>query len=158
MFPKMRRFKQQITEEECIELLQKGRRGVLAVNGLNGYPHAFTMDYIYNEKDGKLYFHTAKSGYKIDCLKENEKACFSFRDHGYRREGEWWWCVNSVICYGRIEMPEMTDEMLEHLRELGRKYYPTKESADELAERTKNRVQMLVMTIDHMTGKFVEEE
>ena len=38
MFRKMRRFNQQITDEECIEVLKNTKRGVLSLIGDDGYP------------------------------------------------------------------------------------------------------------------------
>ena len=38
MFRPMRRFKQQISEEDCIEVLTQEPRGVLSFVGDNGYP------------------------------------------------------------------------------------------------------------------------
>lgn len=53
MFRKMRRFKQELTKEECIEILKKEPRGVLSVQGEEGYPYGMPMTHWYNEKDGK---------------------------------------------------------------------------------------------------------
>lgn len=39
MFRQMRRFKQALTSQECIEILKKEPRGVLSVIGENGYPY-----------------------------------------------------------------------------------------------------------------------
>ena len=36
MFRKMRRFKQQITDEECVKVLKEAKRGVLSVIGDDG--------------------------------------------------------------------------------------------------------------------------
>ena len=41
MFRKMRRFQQQISEEECIRVLKEQPRGVLSMLGDDGYPTAF---------------------------------------------------------------------------------------------------------------------
>ena len=60
-FCKMRRFKQELSKEECIEILKKEPRGVLSVFDENGYPYGIPVNQWYNEKDGKLYFHGAKS-------------------------------------------------------------------------------------------------
>ena len=38
-FRKMRRFKQEISAEECVEVLCTAHRGILAFNGENGYPY-----------------------------------------------------------------------------------------------------------------------
>lgn len=69
MFRPMRRFKQQISEKECIEVLTQEPRGVLSFVGDDGYPCGMPMDHWYNKEDGKLYFHGTKEGYKVDSLK-----------------------------------------------------------------------------------------
>ena len=74
MFRELARKKQQLTKDECIELLKKEKRGVLSVIGDNGYPYGMPMNHFYNEADGKIYFHTGKKGHRTDALKENEKV------------------------------------------------------------------------------------
>ena len=43
-FREMRRFKQQLSKEECFEILKSAPRGVIAMNGENGYPYAVTIN------------------------------------------------------------------------------------------------------------------
>jgi nitroimidazol reductase NimA-like FMN-containing flavoprotein (pyridoxamine 5'-phosphate oxidase superfamily) len=47
MFREMRRFKQQIPNEECIEILKSEPRGVLSVLGDEGYPYGVPLDHWY---------------------------------------------------------------------------------------------------------------
>lgn len=68
MFREMRRFKQQISEEECIRILKEQPRGVLSMLGDDGYPYGIPLDYLYME-DGHLYFHCAKEGHKLDAIR-----------------------------------------------------------------------------------------
>ena len=68
MFRKMRRFKQQISVAECIEILKNTKRGVLSLIGDDGYPYGIPIDHWYCEDDGKIYFHGAKEGHKIDAI------------------------------------------------------------------------------------------
>ena len=69
MFRKMCRFKQEMPAVECRELLKTQVRGVLSLLGDDGYPYGLPIDYWYNEADGKLYFHGAKEGHKIDAIR-----------------------------------------------------------------------------------------
>ena len=62
MFRPMRRASRAIPEEAAKHLLQQSRRGVLAVNGDNGYPFAIPVNYYYDQEHDKIYFHGAKSG------------------------------------------------------------------------------------------------
>lgn len=66
MFRPMRRWKQQLSDEDCIAILKNEPRGILSVLGDDGYPYGIPMNHWYCEADGKLYFHGAKTGHKID--------------------------------------------------------------------------------------------
>ncbi|WP_318253583.1 hypothetical protein [Selenomonas sp. AB3002] len=44
MFRKMRRFKQQLPEAECREVLREQKRGVLSMLGDDGYPYGIPMN------------------------------------------------------------------------------------------------------------------
>ena len=88
MFREMRRSKQQISREECIEILKNEARGVLSVLGDDGYPYGFPINQYYCEADGKIYFHGGRIGHRIDAVKRHDKVSFCVYDEGYRREGE----------------------------------------------------------------------
>ena len=59
MFRKMRRSPQALTKEEIVEVLKKETRGVLSVQGDDGYPYGVPINHYYDEETGKLYFHGA---------------------------------------------------------------------------------------------------
>ena len=99
-FRPMRRFKQAASEQECIALLQTAPRGVLSVLGDGGYPYGVPLNFIY--ENGKLYFHCAVEGHKIDALRACEKASFCVLSEATKNPDEWWNCFTSVICFGRI--------------------------------------------------------
>ena len=155
MFRKLRRFKQELTEEECIGILRKEPRGVMAVHGEDGYPYAFPLDFIYME--GKLFFHCAKEGHKLDAIAADPRVSFCVMNEGCRKEGDWALNISSVILFGRIRKIEETEETLRIASQIAEKYYPTKEAAEEEVRKAGSRVQILEMTIDHMTGKLVNE-
>ena len=71
MFRPMRRFKQQLTQEECVEILNTEVRGVLSVLGDDDYPYGIPIDFYYNQQENKIYFHGAKEGHKIDSIKKH---------------------------------------------------------------------------------------
>lgn len=104
MFRDMRRFKQQITAKECVNVLKAETRGVLSLIGDEGYPYGIPMNHWFCESDGKIYFHGAKEGHKIDAIKNCNKACYTVFDKGFRRDGEWVLNVNSVVIFGKITL------------------------------------------------------
>lgn len=72
----MRRFRQQMTDDECIRVLKEERRGVLSMHGDDGYPYGIPVNFYYDESDGKIYLHGAGEGKKIDSLKADSRVCF----------------------------------------------------------------------------------
>ena len=154
MIRPMRRIKQQLSQEECEQVLTSERRGVLSVHGEDGYPYGVPMDYLYEQ--GKIYFHGAKVGHKIDAIKADNRVSFTVFDQGVPVEGKVGPNVRSVIVFGRISLLETTPETLEIARRLGEKYDPSGYVEDEL-RRTAERIQLLELAIDHMTGKRVNE-
>ena len=157
MFRPMRRCRQQISEAECIRILKEEKRGVLSVMGEDGYPYGIPMNHWYNPEDGKPYFHGAKSGHKLDAISANNKVSYCVYDAGYRKEGEWALNVNSVVVFGRISL--VTDEKMAGwiCENLCRKFTDDEDYIQYELRNSLPRVQCLEITIDHMTGKLVNE-
>ncbi len=155
MFRDMRRFKQKLTEQECVDVLTHAPRGVLAVHGEDGYPYAFPINYIY--MDGKIYFHCAKVGHKLDALASNDKVSFCVMDEGFRKSGDWALNIKSVVIFGCVKKINDTQEAEEIVRQIGQKYYPTAEGVEEEIRKAGAKMQILELSIDHMTGKLVKE-
>ena len=156
MFRKMRRIKQQLSETQCIDILTREPRGVLAVLGDEGYPYAVPLDFFY--RDGRLYFHSAMEGHKVDALKACDKASFCVMDQGQRTEGDWALWFNSVICFGRMRLVEDREETIAIARDLGLKYYPSRQDVEDEIQKDGRRVLCMELTIEHMTGKHVHEK
>ena len=157
MFRKMRRFKQELPREECVSILQTEPRGVLSVLGDDGYPYGMPVNHFYDEETGKIYFHGAGEGHKIDAVRKCDKASLCVYDSGYRREGEWALNIRSVIVFGRIGIVEDRERTVAVLRKLGLKHYPDAESVEREIEKDAARATCLEMTVEHMTGKIVNE-
>ncbi|MBQ9808817.1 MAG: pyridoxamine 5'-phosphate oxidase family protein [Ruminococcus sp.] len=155
MFRNMRRYKQAVTEDECKNILRTAKRGVLSVIGDNGYPYAVPVNFFYGD-DGKIYLHGAASGHKTDAIKACDKVCFTVWNEGYQKD-DWSWYITSVVVFGRAEFVS-TDSVMDKLKSLGMKYYPTEKEVDEEIARDAKRVQMTAITIEHMTGKLVHEK
>jgi nitroimidazol reductase NimA-like FMN-containing flavoprotein (pyridoxamine 5'-phosphate oxidase superfamily) len=155
-FRPLRRFKQAASPEECQAVLSSDWRGILSVHGDNGYPYGVPVNFLYSE--GKIYFHCAKAGHKLDAVRADDKVCFTVLSEPVRNSGEWWNCFTSVICFGRIR--EVTDkqETDRILRQIGAKFFP--EGYDLEKDMTNNAPNALVMeiTIDHISGKHVREK
>ena len=89
MFRPMRRFKQQLPEDEALDVLKHAKRGVLSMTGDDGWPYGVWLNPYYHETDGRIYFHGSKEGHKIDALRKDSRASFTVIDEGVRDEGGW---------------------------------------------------------------------
>ena len=157
MFRGMRRFKQQIPEEECIELLKNELRGVLSVIGDQGYPYGVPLDHWYSEKDGKLYFHGAKEGHKIDAIMGCDKVSYCVMDKGYRKDGDWALNIRSVIVFGRMRIVTDDEKKREICTCITRKFTDDEAYLEQEMKNAFPRVCCLELEIEHMTGKLVNE-
>ena len=157
MFRKMLRIKQQLSDEECISILKEQLRGVLAVLGDDGYPYGLPINHYYCEEDGKLYFHSGKSGHKIDALRRCGKASFCVYDEGFRKEGQWALNIRSVIVFGRIEFIEDQQTVCRIARALSHKFTQDEAYIQREIERSGPRTLMFALVPEHMTGKLVNE-
>jgi len=157
-FRPLRRTKNAITIESAKELLQNEKRGVLSVNGDNGYPFAMPINFIYDETTNKIYFHGATSGHKVDSIKKNSKVCFTVYGKEEKSDSDWAPYLSSAVVYGKCKLiadPEITKQ---HLKELGMKYYPSEQEVDEEIARDIKSVQLFEISIEHISGKKIHEK
>lgn len=152
MFPDMRRKRQLLSKEESEEILKRGTSGVLALFGVEDYPYAVPLSYVYEE--GKIYFHGAKSGHKIDAIRKNEKASFCVIDQDEILSGQFATCYKSVIAFGKIRILEDEQEIRTAVECLSDRYYPgMEEERDREIEKDWQRLCMMELSIVHLTGK-----
>ena len=138
-FRPLRRIKQAATPEECIAVLQSAPRGILTVHGENGYPYGIPMNFVF--LDGKIYFHCAKEGHKIDAVRADDKVSFTVLSEPVKNDGEWWYCFTSVIVFA-----------------LGAKYFPEGYDIENDILRNGPRASILELSFDHVSGKHVREK
>lgn len=157
MFRKMRRFKQQLETQECLEILKNQPRGVLSVIGDDGYPYGIPMNHWYCEEDGRLYFHGAKEGHKLDAISACDKVSYCVYDEGYRKEGEWALNIRSVVVFGRMSVVTDEAKIRTICGNLCRKFTDDQEYLEKELKNSLPRVCCLELTPEHMTGKLVNE-
>ena len=151
-FRDMRRKRQQLSEEESIAILEKATAGTLALLGDNDYPYAVPISYVYHE--GKLYFHSALAGHKVDAIRKCDRASFCVIDQDDVQPKKYTTFFRSVIAFGRIHIVEDEQEKLETARMLGNRYNPNdEESLCQEMKKGFSRMQMIRFDIEHLTGK-----
>ena len=157
MFRELVRKKQAITLEECREILKNEPRGVLSLIGDQGYPYGVPINHYYCEENGHIYFHSGKSGHKIDALRACDKASFCVYDGGYRNEGEWALNIKSVIVFGRIRIVEDFDEAMDICRKLCYKFTTDSDYIEKEIRVSGKNTLCFKLIPEHITGKKVNE-
>lgn len=151
-FREMRRKRQQLSPEESIDILRRATSGTLALLGDGGYPYAVPLSYVW--ADGRLYFHSALAGHKVDAVRACDKASFCVIAQDLVQPEHYTTHYRSVIAFGRIRIVEDEAERLAAARLLGNRYNPGKEESLQ-RELEKGLARMLVLRFDieHLTGK-----
>lgn len=151
MFKEMRKKNREISNEQCIEVLEKCDDGVLSTICENGYPYGVTVNYIY--KDNSIYFHCAKAGQKLDNILNNSKVCFSVADNITIRPDKFDTLYSSVVVFGNAYVVENNGKK-DALIEIMRKYSPAfLESGMKYIDKAISATTVIKIDIDHMTGK-----
>ena len=156
-FRPMRRFKQQLPDEEALAVLRAAKRGVLSVTGDGGHPYGIPLNPFWDDETGRLYFHGAREGHKIDALRRDPRASFTALDEGVRDEGGWALTFRSVVVFGRVEFVEDQDAAIAICRRLARRFNPSDADIEEEIRRAGARVLVFSLVPEHITGKRVHE-
>ena len=157
MFRPIRKKKNEISAEAAGALLHHARRGVLAVNGDGGYPYAIPVNYLYDEPERKIYFHGARAGHKVDALRTCDKVCFTVYGNETIKDEPWAPYWQSVVVFGRCHLKALDAQALETLRRFALKYYPSEALVEEEIAQSGRAVQWYEITIEHLSGKEVQE-
>lgn len=156
MFRKMRRSGQRMSKDESVSVLKRCTSGVLALMGDDGYPYAVPLSYLYHE--GKIYFHCAGSGHKLDAIMRCDKASFCVVDQDEVVPEKYTTLFRSVIAFGRIRVMEDRQLKRAAIERLADRYHPghSEDAAKEI-DGSMDRLCMLEMEIEHLTGKEAVE-
>jgi len=157
MFRELARKNKQLSERECLQVLQQETRGVLSVFGDDDYPYGMPMNHWYNEKDGKIYFHSGKIGHRLDALKKCNKVSFCTYDKGNQEEGEWAFQVKSVIVFGRIDILTDRKKIVDITTKLSHKFTQDDAYIQKEIEMHAHKTLLLRLTPEHICGKLVTE-
>ncbi|NLY42904.1 MAG: pyridoxamine 5'-phosphate oxidase family protein [Clostridiaceae bacterium] len=155
MFREMRRIKQLLSMEETVAVMDRCTNGVLACIGDEGYPYAVPLNYVYF--NGKIYFHTAKEGHKIDAIMKNPKVSFSVIDEDTIISKEFTSYFRSVIAFGKARITE-GNEYQEAFKALVEKY--SGDQPEEVKQNEINRCSkayIVAIDVEHITGKEAKE-
>ena len=153
MFREMSRKKQQLTSSEAEEIIKSHCTCTLALAGDDGYPYSLPISYAYI--DGKIYFHCAKVGHKIDAIKSNERVSLSIIESDEIIEEKFTNKYKSVIVFGKARIIEDKNEIFALCVQMTKNICANMGEGDitQEANRFINETAMVEITPQHITGK-----
>ena len=151
LFRKMRRSRQELSYDECVKILERGKTAVLGLIGDGGYPYTVPVNYVF--RGGKFYFHCAKTGHKLDAIAACDKVsvCVIDRDDVVAEKLTTYF--RSVILFGRARIIDDEAEACRAVFHLGMKYLPDKEAVEKEIEREHAALCCVEITPEHISGK-----
>lgn len=156
MFREMRRKDKFKTPQETVQILESCTNGILSVTGDGGYPYGVPVSYVYI--DGKIYFHCAPEGHKMDAIKADPKVSFCVVGADNVSPEKFTTKYKSVICFGKASVVENEADKQAALELIIGKY-----SADFIAgglehiRKMWDKTAVVQIDIQHMTGKGLEK-
>ncbi len=152
----MRRANKEIKDRAIIiDLLNTCHVGRLGTTGKDGFPMVKPLNFAYD--GGRIYFHTAREGEKIDDIRRDNRVCFEVdlpiaqvKSTGSPCRAEY--LYRSVIIKGRAHSIEDEPERLHGLKLLMRKYQPEGGYGEFPAEKL-GITAVIRIDIEEMTGK-----
>lgn len=158
MFRKMRRTKCELKIETAEKILREGIFGFLSLSGDDGYCYGVPINYAVEDK--KIFFHSARTGHKLDAIKNNQKVSFCVVDLHEVVPEEFTSYFSSVIVFGKIKIldDENISEKKHALELLADKYSPNvDENLREKEISRFNAVAIMVLEIENISGKAARE-
>jgi nitroimidazol reductase NimA-like FMN-containing flavoprotein (pyridoxamine 5'-phosphate oxidase superfamily) len=152
MFKEMRRKEKQLSKEQSIEILKKCQYGVLSVVGENGYAYGVPLSYVY--VDNKIYFHSALTGYKLDCIRYNNKVSFCVVGETNVLPDKFDTEYESVIVFGKAEEVTGDENYFAHIELLKKYSGDYMEEGKKYLEKAGKHTRIFKIDIDYMTGKL----
>jgi uncharacterized protein len=141
----------QLSNEEALTILRNGESGVLATVDAEGRPYCVPIDYI--AVDRFVYFHGAKTGYKLENIAHNNQVCFTVTGRSELVPGRFTRKYESVVLFGNARVVD-EDEMELALEVLVKKYCPDHtEAGGKFIDKYKNRCTVVKIEATHITGK-----
>jgi len=147
----MRRQERELSNSEVFAILEKGEYGVLSMCTPANEGYGVPLNYTFNNTD--IYFHCAKEGSKLECLRNNPNVSFCVVGKTTVLPSSFGTLYESAIATGTISEVEGT-EKLKALKLFIDKYsgefIP---EGNEYITKLLERVSVIKLKVKSVTGK-----
>ena len=134
------------------ELLTRALAGRLGMSKDN-QPYVVPVCFVY--QGGKIYFHSARHGRKMDFMRANPTVCFQVDEHSLvssSKPCKFTMNYHSVVAVGHVRFLADANEKLKILKILVRKY-DRDNLAELLSEKKTRRVEVGEISVTEISGK-----
>ncbi len=147
----MRRKDREISEEEAFAILTEGEYGILSVVSQDNIPYGVPLNFCVI--DGKIYFHCALDGRKLDILNKNSLVSFCVVGSTEVMPDKFGTKYESVILTGNaIEV--FAETKRNGLEGLLQKYSPAyMESGFKYIDKLTDKTKVFEIEIQNISGK-----
>ncbi|MDX9801101.1 MAG: pyridoxamine 5'-phosphate oxidase family protein [Spirochaetia bacterium] len=155
-FREMRRKEKLMSEKEAYEIVKNTEWMTLSTVAENGYPYGIPLNHVYS--DGKIYFHSALEGQKVDAFRKENRVCISIVKSSEIVPDKFSTNFKSVTAFGKISFVENQDEKRAALTSIIKKFSPGfEESGAAYIEKLFARTGVYCVEIEHITGKLSQK-
>jgi len=148
----VRHADREIKEKEELEMVIRRAEVCRLAMVDHGDPYVVPMNFGYSE--GKLYFHCAREGRKLDVLRSNPRVCFEMEGEAQLVRGEeacqWTSRFESVIGWGTATVIMDEEGVKDGLRILMEHYSPGR---FDFEPRSLSLTAVIRVDVERMTGK-----
>lgn len=181
MYTKMRRSRQELSRKETRALMRRNTAGVLALSGCadtGGFAYGVPLSYVYLDEEaweqtlaadglapwapacdepvvGRIMFHSARSGTKLEALAADGRAMFTVIDEDRIVPEEYTTYFRSVIVFGRASVIDDDEGRRKAAELLAQKYCPgeTAEGVAAEIDRFWRTLCLVELVPEHISGK-----
>lgn len=149
----MRRKDRQLTQEQTLAILHKAEFGSMATTNSDGSPYATFLSYVL--MNGKIYFHCAQEGQKIENITRDPRVCFTVANNVHAAfDTDFTTSYESAVIFGKASLVTDDTEKREALFALAQKYLPEHcDKAEASINKSIKRTAVYSISLEHSSGK-----
>lgn len=134
-------------------LLASAHYGVLALVDPQGNPYAVPLNFCYEQAENHLFFHCARSGKKLDCIRHHPAVCLQVMGPYQVLPEKYITHYQSLLVYGTAQIVEDPDRMRVLLKKLCQKFAPNGPREQEVIEKYLPAVCLVDVSVSQITQK-----
>jgi nitroimidazol reductase NimA-like FMN-containing flavoprotein (pyridoxamine 5'-phosphate oxidase superfamily)/L-amino acid N-acyltransferase YncA len=152
VFRDVRRMDRVMDNERAVQLLESAEYGFLAMCGVNGYGYGIPINYVLSGKS--IYFHCAPEGFKLDSLRQNNRASFCVAGRTQVLPEQFTTAYESALAFGRVACDLPEEERRRALDLLVARYSSGfTDISGKYISKSFHRTHILRLDIEHLSGK-----